>query len=637
MKHIDEKYVFFDKILNKNTILMILDSTYSIVYASSNVSEHIGFSAETLTHKKIYDIVDTFDHRIIPTPEILKNEELIEIDNIQICSIDKTLISFNAILKKHYENSDNNYYIWLFLNNNFYSKDYPFDTLKLLIKIIDNSEQAISILSEEGFVIFSNYTFIRLYGLSKNELKSIPFYEFDAEITNKGKWEYLKEYLKQNSPKTEEVAFTTTAGINIIIERHWMNYVLNNKEYYLLTMIPIKERKEMEQKMFRTLERQHILSQIAFILNTHENFEYKVNESLRIMGNFLKIDRILIFQNILNNKATSCSFEWHSNDQNPCRFELQAIPYSLLPIISKNLNEFNYKAFDGLSVIPSEILPYFPSKEIHSLIILPLKLEKQSQQGFICFIDHKKRHYWKDSDQRFIITFSEILSGAFRVKHNVDALIKSERRFRELAELLPEMVCEAGINGKLTFANKHLQVQFGFTENDLTKGIIFFNFFHPEDKQRVLENFEKLLTGINITNEEYRIINREKQEIPVLLHMNIIMHDQLPAGLRAILVDISERKAREHHLEKLAYLAENSPIAILESDEDGNLEFINERAMLISNTLKDFLPNIIQRIKLVISQKNRIEYSFLHEDKEYKCSLFYNEKSRKVSIFIPIF
>ncbi|MGC8804103.1 MAG: PAS domain-containing protein, partial [Bacteroidales bacterium] len=219
-------------------------------------------------------------------------------------------------------------------------------------------------------------------------------------------------------------------------------------------------------------------------------------------------------------------------------------------------------------------------------------------------------------------------------KQNIDMLVKSERRFRELAELLPEMVCEAAINGKIIFANKHTQVQFGFTENELAKGIIFFNFFHPNDRQRVLDNFEKLLSGLNINNEEYIIINREKREIPVLLYMNIIMQDHLPIGLRAVIIDISDRKKREKHLEKIASTIETSPFAILEVDEEGNLICLNEKAQQIKPQLSEHQATLNRHTQAVVETKNQLSHPLNIKGHEYRCLYNYNEHTHRVNIYI---
>jgi len=265
---------------------------------------------------------------------------------------------------------------------------------------------------------------------------------------------------------------------------------------------------------------------------------------------------------------------------------------------------------------------------------ISFRFDEKHPFGFLSIIDHKQKHNWKESDKRFILTFCEILMSTFRQKQNFDLLVKSEKRFRELAELLPEMVCEAAINGKMTFANKYAQVQFGFTENDLAKGLIFFNFFHPDDRQRVIDHFEKLLSNEHINNKEYLIINREKQVIPVLLYMNIIMQDHLPIGFRAVIVDISERKKHEKHLENLASVIESTPFAILEADSSGNITYLNEKAQELNPLPDDQLPVIKRHIQTVFETQNKVSDTIKIHHQEYRCFFNFNPVTHMVNLYI---
>ncbi len=52
-----------------------------------------------------------------------------------------------------------------------------------------------------------------------------------------------------------------------------------------------------------------------------------------------------------------------------------------------------------------------------------------------------------------------------------EALRLSEERFRDLAELLPETVYEADLDGRLTFVNKSGLERFGYREADIVQGL----------------------------------------------------------------------------------------------------------------------------------------------------------------------
>jgi PAS domain S-box-containing protein len=622
----------FDSPLFDNEIIFLFDNQYNIQYTSPSVIKLLKIIPQDLLNKPFSLIIDPIDHSEIPKLKDLKTSDDFFSCSLQLRGSDGIAIPFSGHFRHiNLPDKKDNLILGIFRNQLYPSVNNIHDIVR---EMINNFDGSFLILNKEAEMIYANYSFLKMYGLTEKEVKSLKYYEIDQSISSKEKWNLLRKELDIEQTKIFETSFLSSSGIRMDVEERWQAFSSNSKIFYVKFMLTIKERKENELKIRRTLERQNMLSQIAYIVNTHENFEYKINEALRIMGNFMHVSRILIFQNIISNKAVNCTFEWHSQEYPSIRLDLQAVPYSLLPTISPDILEKGYRAYDGITNIPEDFIPFFAPLEISSLFIVPLKIEKASYQGFICFIDHQNQHYWQDRDIRFIVTFVDIVNSAFRQKYNMDSLIKSERRFRELAELLPEMVCEAGINGKLTFANKHVQVQFGFTENELSKGIIFFNFFHPSDRQRVLDNFEKLLSGENIDNEEYTIINREKQEVPVLLYMNIIMHDQLPVGLRAVIVDITEQKRYEKHLEHMASIVEDSPFAIIEIDVNGELSFFNEEATSLIKELKNEVENIQEKAKQVFSTKKMLQYSKKINSTEFKYLYHFNSLSNKVTLFI---
>lgn len=71
----------------------------------------------------------------------------------------------------------------------------------------------------------------------------------------------------------------------------------------------------------------------------------------------------------------------------------------------------------------------------------------------------------------------------------------SERKYRELADFLPEMVYEADENGKIVFANRCAFETFGYTQEDFDKGLSIFQIIIPEHREEVKENFQMLLKG----------------------------------------------------------------------------------------------------------------------------------------------
>ena len=124
-------------------------------------------------------------------------------------------------------------------------------------------------------------------------------------------------------------------------------------------------------------------------------------------------------------------------------------------------------------------------------------------------------------------------------------LRESEIRFRELAELLPEVVFEADQDNRLTFANRKAFEVFGYSPEDMVSGLDGFGMIHPDDRPRAVENFRRRIRGREIGLNEYTGLRKDGSTFPMLLHTDPIMREGTLRGIRGVLIDITERKKAE--------------------------------------------------------------------------------------------
>ncbi len=129
-----------------------------------------------------------------------------------------------------------------------------------------------------------------------------------------------------------------------------------------------------------------------------------------------------------------------------------------------------------------------------------------------------------------------------------DDLRQSEERLRDMVRLLPETVFEADLDGKITFVNEPSFDRFGFTRQDVEKGLSLMKILVPEDRERALENFRKIIRGDSLGLIEYVAQKKDGTRFPVMAHTARIFKEGKPVGLRGFLIDISEKKAMEDQL-----------------------------------------------------------------------------------------
>lgn len=136
-------------------------------------------------------------------------------------------------------------------------------------------------------------------------------------------------------------------------------------------------------------------------------------------------------------------------------------------------------------------------------------------------------------------------------KQAEEALRESEARFRDLAELLPEIVFEIDQQAHLTFANQNAFANFGYTREDFVGGLNVLDMVVPDDRGRVLENIQRISNNGDTGANEYLMRRKDGSVFPGLVYSTAIIREGTFVGLRGFIVDITERKRAEEEKRKL--------------------------------------------------------------------------------------
>ncbi|HSD58897.1 MAG TPA: response regulator [Methanotrichaceae archaeon] len=142
-----------------------------------------------------------------------------------------------------------------------------------------------------------------------------------------------------------------------------------------------------------------------------------------------------------------------------------------------------------------------------------------------------------------------------------EARKESERRYRELADLLPQTVYELDAQGNIIFANNVGLEIFGYTQADLMKGVHFLDVVAPEDRERIMENFRRSFLQSFRPGQyaaEYRMLRKGGSTFPAVVYPAPIVREGRVVGQRGIITDISERKQVEEALRLAKEAAEEA-------------------------------------------------------------------------------
>ncbi|MFC1682801.1 PAS domain S-box protein [Candidatus Zixiibacteriota bacterium] len=188
-----------------------------------------------------------------------------------------------------------------------------------------------------------------------------------------------------------------------------------------------------------------------------------------------------------------------------------------------------------------------------------------------------------------------------------ETLQQSEQRYRELAELLPVTVFELDLKGNLITTNRAGLEAFGYTQEDVDKGLNVSALYAPEHRERIRQNIAKKMRGETFEDHEYTALRKDGTTFPALIFSRPIFQDGKLIGLRGIVVDISDRKRVEENLRKSEQryreLTELLPQIVFEIDLQGNLLSVNQYWFDATGYAREDLEKGVNISRLIIPEE----------------------------------
>jgi PAS domain S-box-containing protein len=163
-------------------------------------------------------------------------------------------------------------------------------------------------------------------------------------------------------------------------------------------------------------------------------------------------------------------------------------------------------------------------------------------------------------------------------------LKESEQKYRDIAELLPDVIYEGDLNLKLTYVNSIGFKKFGYTPKDLESGLFMVDFLDSDYKEKAMRQIKLLQEGNATKPEKYLMQKKDGTNFFARIHSRPIIKDNEVIGIRGTITDISdiilaEQKVRENE-ERFRRMADNihEGLTII---EDGKILYINDEACRI--------------------------------------------------------
>ncbi|MFA4824591.1 MAG: PAS domain S-box protein [Methanoregula sp.] len=217
------------------------------------------------------------------------------------------------------------------------------------------------------------------------------------------------------------------------------------------------------------------------------------------------------------------------------------------------------------------------------------------------------------------------------VRHKVQV---SETRFRELAELLPQIIFEIDTEGNLLYINKAGAEQFRITEKMIEQGINISGFLSHENIEQMKRELEAVTAGSPSLGEVYTIQRPDGTFLEEIISTSPIKKEGKVTGFRGIVVDVTELTRLGEQLEEstklLTCILQASPVGVFRLNSSGHVTFVNETFSKITGITfekirgtnwVDILPQeerirVLEEIGESIREQktSRVETRYIHPD-----------------------
>jgi PAS domain S-box-containing protein len=309
---------------------------------------------------------------------------------------------------------------------------------------------------------------------------------------------------------------------------------------------------EEQEELHHLLELQALVAAVStrFINVIFEDSEAEIVSSLGTIAGFLGAEMAA-----LNMLGTTEGF-------------LKSRYYWFLPDVEKiepaevdgdNFSQFTWtfellKKGQCMLVLSEESLPEEAEMErqvyravgMQSVFHIPI-FKDRNLSGIISFFTFTKPLFLDEDTICLMKLLGEIFANLYSREEAEKALAESERRYKEMAELLPLTIYEMTTEGILTFVNRKGCELFGYKPEEFSQGISCLDMLAPIEREkgaRTLSSQESI-TG---SPHFYELLKKNGSRFPGHIYSTVVARNGRTEGVRGVIVDLTEQKAAEEKI-----------------------------------------------------------------------------------------
>jgi PAS domain S-box-containing protein len=260
--------------------------------------------------------------------------------------------------------------------------------------------------------------------------------------------------------------------------------------------------------------------------------------------------------------------------------------------VSKNCSaKFGKKASELLGRTMEEIMLFDENTPLITEIIKSvLQHQKQKENDFL-LRKGEKLNWWNlcfmpdneiDGQQKSVLI---ILKNINRYKQIEEKLFESEQRYQMATEAADLGIWDYIVDTGTTFFSRRWKSMLGYYPDELDDELsVWQNLLHQEDKDRTIQYLNSFIeSDLRLFEAEFRMRHKNGHFIWIRSRATALRSDNGKAiRLLGTHRDITEEKKSISEFKKLHQAIIQSPISVIITDKEGNIEFFNPAFCKIS-------------------------------------------------------